>query len=170
MPSTDKVTKKTAENGFRAIEFAVPRWRRLGRRGGLHLEDLRGTGTRSRPELAEGDGDTFFKRSRWVLSRKRRGQEGKEERKQKRKRIRCFRMDFRRGFVGNSSCQRMTKSGEEKGGSLFLGQGAKVAEVPWRLYRTYFYTEYFNNNNINICKGWPAGGLPAGWERPEATL
>lgn len=49
--------------------------------------------------------------------------------------------------------KRKRRRGEE--GSLFLRRGIKVAQVPWRLYHTYFYTEYFNNNNINICKGWP---------------
>lgn len=48
-------------------------------------------------------------------------------------------------------------SDEREEGSLFLRRGIKVAQVPWRLYHTYFYTEYFNNNNINICKGWAPG-------------
>ena len=145
----------------------------------LHLEDLRGTGRRGDRNLQK-ETRTFSSISMGSREEAIRKKEETEETNRCRNctfgiplqrlldSIRCFRKDFRRRFMGNSSCQRVTKRAKEKDGSLFLRQGTEVAEVSWRLYHTYFYTEYFNNNNINICKGWSAGGLPmAGGGNPR---
>lgn len=66
------------------------------------------------------------------------------------------RFNFAEGFPAriHGKLGLSTDDEREKSRSLFLRRGTKVAEVPWRLYHTYFYTEYFNNNNINICTGW----------------
>lgn len=66
------------------------------------------------------------------------------------------RFNFAEGFPAriHGKLGLSTDDEREKSRSLFLRQGTKVAEVPWRLYHTYFYTEYFNNNDINICTSW----------------
>lgn len=124
--------------------YSVPRKVGRERTVGVDLEDSRGTGRRTGKNF-EGRIFLIGAKDRRITTINTAGSFHDDSSTRSR-----FVRTSGREFEGG----RTPRGGRRVKSSSFFGprQGTRDTDVPCRLYHTYFYTEYFNINNI--CKSW----------------